>query len=219
MTSGAVLRALKVANAVLFIAAMGVAFDHSVASALSRLTGDPHWSTTGGAPVVVVDKTGVASWQRSNRRAVDTWNEAAAGTPLHLAWTAGTGPCDPEAGRIVICRASAASLNEDQQLDRQGVTRVELGPDHEQTHIGSATVLVCDDCRLGAARQRVVSVHELGHAVGLIHSARPESVMFHTGGPDVPDLEDVAVLQALYAHVDGPDRCGFFDVRAGAFCF
>ncbi|HET7488985.1 MAG TPA: matrixin family metalloprotease [Acidimicrobiales bacterium] len=212
-------RALGLANALLFVAAFGLAFDHSVASALSRLTGEAHWSTAGGAPIVVVDRTGEAAWQRADQRAVEVWNRAAAGTPLRLVWTAGSGPCGDDHDLIEICQTSSASLNEGQQVDRQGVTRVELGSDHQQPHIGRATVLVCGDCEFDTARRRVVSAHELGHAVGLLHSERLGSVMFHTGGPDEPDAEDTAELRALYAHVDGPDRCGFFDVRAGAFCF
>lgn len=209
---------LRFVNAVLFLAAVGVALDHSVASALSRLTGDPHWSTA-GRELVVVDKTGDPAWHRADQYAVAAWNAAADSTGLHLTWTAGPVNCDPEPGRVVLCGASSASLDDDAQLSRQGVARIELGPDRTQPHINMSTVRVCADCRLGGARRRVVATHELGHALGLPHSGRPESVMYDTGGPDRPDDLDVADVRALYGHVDQRDRCGFFDARLGPLCF
>lgn len=211
-------RALRFANAVLFLAAAGLVLDHSMASALSRLTKDPHWSTA-GQTLVMVDRTGDPTWHRANQFAVAAWNEAAAGSGLHLAWTAGTGDCTPVPGRIVVCGATSASLDDGARLSRQGVTRIELGPDRNQAHVDVATMVVCSDCRLGAYRRRVVATHELGHALGLRHTARLGSVMYPTGGPDVPDAADVQGLQALYGHVDVADHCGYFDARLGRLCF
>ena len=65
------------------------------------------------------------------------------------------------------------------------------GTDRAQAHIGQATVLVCADCRLDEARRRVVSAHELGHAIGLPHVAREGSIMHPLGGPQAPDPLDV----------------------------
>lgn len=211
-------RALRFANSVIFVVAVGLALDHSMASALSRLTGEPHWSTADRA-LVVVDTTGDAAWNRANQHAVATWNRAATGTGLHLTWTAGTGECVPAPGRVVVCGASSASLDDGARLSRQGVTRIELGPDRDQAHVDVATVSVCADCRLSAQRRRVVATHELGHALGLPHIAREGSVMYPTGGPDAPDSIDVEDFRALYGHVDEVDRCGYFDARLGPLCF
>jgi hypothetical protein len=211
-------RAVRFANAALFIVAVGIGLDHSVAGALARITGDPHWSKVAG-PITVVDKTGDAAWHRANQFAVATWNQAVAGTGFELAWTAGTGACEPQTGAIVVCGASSASLDDDLQLSRQGVARIEIGTDRAQTHIGQATVLVCADCRLDEARRRVVSAHELGHAIGLPHVAREGSIMHPLGGPQAPDPLDVETVRALYTHLDEPDHCGYFNARLGPLCF
>lgn len=211
------LRSVRLANTILFASAMGLALDHSVASALTRFEQQAHWST-GSRALVVVDRTLDPAWKQATRQAVDTWNGAAAGTGLTITWATGTGPCEPDGVRIAFCPAPYAALSAD-EVGRQGVARLELGADRRQPHIEHTTVLVCSDCRLNAARRSVVATHELGHVLGLGHSRRFSSVMFHMGGPAAPDSLDVQDLRALYAHLDRPDRCGYFNVRAGPFCF
>lgn len=211
-------RAVRLANAVLFITAVGLTLDHSVSSALTRITGDPHWAVA-GQPLEVVDKTADPAWHTANQRAVAAWNGAVAGTGFSITWRAATGPCEPEPGRIVVCGASSDALDDDLQLSRQGVARIEIGDDRTQAHIDVATVLVCADCRLSTARRRVVATHELGHALGLPHTTRLGSVMYPTGGPDMPDAVDVVGMRAIYGHADTVDRCGFFDARVGPLCF
>ena len=211
-------RAVRLANLVLFATATAVALDHSVASAFTRYDRAPHWAS-GERVLVVADRTGDPAWHDASRHAVDVWNRASEGTGVRLTWKTAEGGCEPADDIVALCQVPYDVLDDDSRLGREGVARVDLGSDRAQAHIAGSAVAVCGNCRLGPARKRVVVTHELGHVLGLTHSRRPTSVMFFTGGPDAPDGRDVEVLRALYAHDDAPDRCGFFNVRAGPLCF
>ncbi|MDP9402687.1 MAG: matrixin family metalloprotease [Actinomycetota bacterium] len=176
--------------------------------------GPDHWRSA-QRRLVVVDKTGDRGWQQATRHAVDVWNQAAGPTGVRLTWTTGSGTCSPDRVRISVCTASAARLGGGRTANRQGRADVELDPDG---HNLGAFVLVCSDCRPSEARRRVIATHEIGHTLGLSHTPRLSSVMLHTGGAERPDDLDAAEVRSLYEHVDGPLRCGVFNLRLGTFC-
>ncbi len=211
-------RALRLANAVLFATALALVLDHSMAAALSRFDLAPHWASA-ERRLVVEDRTGDPAWQEATRHGVDAWNRAAAGTGLQLTWRVGTGPCEPAGTVIPVCESRTRELGGTGGVAREGVARLELGPDKTQAHNEGGVILVCGDCQLAPSRRRVVATHEIGHVLGMVHSVRLASVMYHAGGPDAPDARDVENLRELYGHVDQADRCGFFNLSVGALCF
>lgn len=211
-------RALRFANSLLFASAFALMVDQSMASAFDRFVQEAHWGSD-DRNLVVVDKSGERAWNAATRHAVDTWNRAAPGTGLRLTWTTGAGPCTAGGNRIEICQDPYQTLGDDIHDNREGLASLRLGPDRSQAHIGGTTISVCSNCGLEPTRRRVVATHELGHSLGLEHNLRSGSVMYPTGGRDVPDAGDAATLRRLYAHTDQEDRCGFFDVEVGPLCF
>lgn len=176
--------------------------------------GPEHWRTA-QRRLVVVDKTGDPGWQQATRHAVDAWNQASGPGGARLTWTSGTGPCAPDGARISVCTTPASGLGGGATSGRQGLADVELDRDG---HNGGAFVLVCSDCGASESRRRVIATHELGHTLGLSHTRRLSSVMFHTGGAEHPDALDAAELRSIYGHADGPERCGVLNLQLGGFC-
>ncbi len=181
-------------------------------AAVAELPQRGHWPS-GGRDVTVVDGTGDPGWHQATRWAVARWNEA--GADVRLTWARARGVCEPDTGSITVCLNTREALGEVGNPGMEGITNPAVEDGH---HTSSAGVLVCADCRLDPARRRVVATHEVGHALGLVHSANVRSVMYRAGGAEAPDERDRRALRAIYAHHDAPDRCGLLNLRLGALC-
>ena len=206
----ALVRQLSLVNAVLCCAAVVFALELQLESAVAALGETGHWPS-GRRDVTVVDRTGSRGWREATRWAVEQWN--AAGADVRLVWASGAGPCEPGEAGIGVCLGTQADIGPGIE-GLQGLADPTVERD---LHTSAVTVLLCSDCRVDAARRRVIATHELGHALGLEHTERPTSVMYHTGGSATPDAADRQVLRYLYAHVDeGP--CGLLGLRLGPAC-
>ncbi|MDQ6783902.1 MAG: matrixin family metalloprotease [Actinomycetota bacterium] len=142
--------------------------------------------------LVVVDRTGDPGWQHAVAEASLSWDQAGAG--IGLTANADSGPCRYERALIELCQVPFAVLASSNVPDIQGMTKTDLHGDI----IRGAVIEVCSDCDLSADRRLVIVTHELGHALGLVHSLDPTSMMYPVGGPDRPSAADNAVLRKLY---------------------
>ncbi|MDQ6839114.1 MAG: matrixin family metalloprotease [Actinomycetota bacterium] len=146
--------------------------------------------------LVVVDGTGDAAWHQAITQGTQSWDDA--GARIKLSAASGGAPCRYDGPVIEVCEEPFAVLARSDVPDIQGLTRTALDGHH---HIRGAIIEICSDCDLSVDRRLVIATHELGHAMGLVHTLDPTSIMFPVGGPDHPSLGDDAALRKLYPPV------------------
>ena len=90
---------------------------------------------------------------------------------------------------------------------RTGLTEVQSNSQGEIGH-ASVTLAVADPRgrRLGPLEVRAVAMHEIGHALGLPHSADPGDIMYPTVRRAMLSDRDRATVTLLYALPPGPLR-------------
>ncbi len=186
----------RLANTFLFALALAFAMTARIVPDLDAGPAFAHWPS-GQRSLTLVDRTGDPEWEQATRWAVDRWNEAR--SDIHLSWAQGRGSCEHAGTSIPVCLASSERLGSLGRLHLQGSADQQRRGDH----VRGALIRVCSDCSLSLGRRREVTTHELGHVLGLRHSSRPESVMYASGGSEVPDPLDHEELRRTTNHRDG----------------
>ena len=144
-------------------------------------------------------------WIEAFQEAANRWNDSATDLEIAIVGESATGKCT-SAGN------NAASFEDDVCGDEFGAGVVAIASTYRNPLLNRITksdiffnraifYLVYDGDDFGVVDFRRVAVHELGHSMGLAHSAASEddSIMFPAvGNSFIPQFEEVVLLRAVY---------------------
>ena len=161
-----------------------------------------HWASSGGAPVAVwVQVPATLAGHRAAhgalvRQAFETWSSAD-GVPVRFAMSDDSA----QASVHVVWTTSFA----DQRI---GLTRIDAVNDTIRTSTITIATLRGDGTALGEADIARCALHEVGHLLGLAHTADSTSIMAAESARPQLSPRDRATIRLLYALPVGSIKAG-----------